>query len=129
MPTIFSKIVKGEIPAHKIAETKDFLAFLDVRPVAEGHTLCIPKKEVDFLYDVDDEAFIGLQLFTKAVAKALHKAYPTKRIATAVIGIEVPHAHIHLIPISAIADLNFANAREADQAKLAEIAQKIRLSL
>jgi histidine triad (HIT) family protein len=129
MPTIFSRIISGELPSHKIAETKDFLAFLDIRPIVEGHTLCIPKKELDFLYDMDDEGYIGLQLFTKAIARALHKAYPGKRIATAVVGIEVPHAHIHLVPISTIGELTFANAKAADDAHLAQVAQRIRLSL
>ncbi|MDX2061680.1 MAG: HIT domain-containing protein, partial [Bacteroidia bacterium] len=108
MATLFTRIISGELPAHKVAETKDFLAFLDIRPLAEGHTLCIPKKEVDWLYDLDDETYIGLNLFAKSVARTLHKVFPGKRIATAVVGIEVPHAHIHLVPITAIADLNFA---------------------
>lgn len=129
MSSIFSKIIKGEIPAYKVAETNDYLAFLDIRPLAEGHTLCVPKREVDLIWDLDDETFIGLQIFAKSVARALDKVYPTKRIATAVIGLEVPHAHIHLIPISAVSDMNFANAKEMDKAKLEEVAQKIRLAL
>lgn len=129
MATLFTRIINGELPAHKVAETKDFLAFLDIRPLAEGHTLCIPKKEVDWLYDLDDETYIGLNLFAKSVARTLHKVFPGKRIATAVVGIEVPHVHIHLVPITAIADLNFANATGADDARLAELAQKIRLAL
>lgn len=111
MPTIFSKIVKGEIPCHKIAETDDFLAFLDIRPLTKGHTLIIPKEEVDYLFDLKDETYIGLHVFAREVARALKAAIPCQRIATAVIGLEVPHAHIHLIPIQTMDDCNFNNKR------------------
>jgi len=98
MPSIFTKIIKGEIPCYKIAETDDFLAFLDIRPLAKGHTLCIPKKEVDYIFDLDDETYSGLNLFAKKVAKALEVNIECKRVGVLVIGTEVPHAHIHLIP-------------------------------
>lgn len=111
MPTIFSKIIAGEIPCYKVAETNDFLAFLDVRPLTAGHTLVIPKVETDYIFDMDDEQFAGLHLFAKIVAKAVKKAIPCKRIGVAVIGLEVPHAHIHLVPMNEIGDLNFEKER------------------
>lgn len=111
MATIFSKIVSGEIPCYKVAETNDFLAFLDVRPLTAGHTLVIPKVETDYIFDIDDEQFAGLHLFAKIVAAAVKKAVPCKRIGVAVIGLEVPHAHIHLVPMNQIADLNFEKER------------------
>ena len=98
MASIFTKIINGEIPCYKIAETDDFLAFLDIRPLAKGHTLCIPKKEVDYIFDLDDETYSGLNLFAKKVAKALETNIECKRVGVLVIGTEVPHAHIHLIP-------------------------------
>ena len=98
MPTIFSRIVKGEIPSYKIAEDDKFYAFLDINPLAEGHTLVIPKTEVDYLFDLDDDTLTGLTLFSKRVAKAIERAIPCKRIGVAVLGLEVPHAHIHIIP-------------------------------
>jgi histidine triad (HIT) family protein len=109
--TIFSKIVAGEIPAYKVAETLDFLAFLDINPLAEGHVLVIPKLEIDYLFDLDDETYTGLQIFAKIVATGLRKAIPCKRIGVAVIGLEVPHAHIHLIPMNNVSDLNFARPK------------------
>ncbi|MCO4294755.1 HIT family protein [Solitalea sp. MAHUQ-68] len=108
MASIFSKIVAGEIPAFKVAENEEFLAFLDIEPLAEGHTLVIPKKEVDYLFDVDDELLGRMMIFSKAVAKKIEKAIPCLRIGVTVIGLEVPHAHIHLIPINAIGDMNFS---------------------
>jgi histidine triad (HIT) family protein len=111
MATIFSKIVSGEIPCYKVAETNDFLAFLDVRPLTAGHTLVIPKVETDYIFDMDDEQFAGLHLFAKIVAKAVKEAIPCKRIGVAVIGLEVPHAHIHLVPMNEIGDLNFEKER------------------
>lgn len=109
--TIFSKIVAGEIPAYKVAETIDYLAFLDINPLAEGHVLVIPKKEVDYLFDMEDDLYAGLQIFAKIVATGLKKAIPCKRIGVAVIGLEVPHAHIHLIPMNRVDDLNFARPK------------------
>ena len=107
MPTIFSRIINGEIPCYKIAETADYLAFLDVRPQALGHTLCIPKQEVDYIFDIADEQLAGLMVFAKKVAKAMGAVVPCKRIGVAVIGLEVPHAHIHLIPLNTLSDLSF----------------------
>ena len=124
--TIFSRIVAGEIPAHKIAETDDFLAFLDVMPTTMGHTLVIPKKEVDYLFNLDDELFLGLMAFAKKVAPAIEKAVPCKRIGVAVIGLEVPHAHIHLIPLNSMEDMNFNQKIRPTQEELAQIAGKIR---
>jgi histidine triad (HIT) family protein len=112
MSSIFSKIVSGEIPCFKVAETNEYLAFLDVRPLTKGHTLVIPKKEVDYIFDMEDESFAGLHLFAKIVAKAIKKVIPCKRIGIAVIGLEVPHAHIHLVPMNNISDLNFEQERK-----------------
>jgi len=109
--TIFSKIVAGEIPAHVVAESNEFLAFLDISPLAEGHVLVIPKKEVDYIFDLDDETYTGLQIFAKIVATAIKKAIPCKKVGVAVIGLEVPHAHIHLIPMNQVNDLNFSRPK------------------
>lgn len=109
MASIFTKIVNGEIPAYKVAEDENFLAFLDIFPVAKGHTLVIPKTEVDYLFDLEDEKFAGLQLFAKKVAVGLKKAIPCEKVGVLVLGLEVPHAHIHLIPMQSEADiLNFS---------------------
>jgi len=105
--TIFSKIVAGDIPAYKVAETNDFLAFLDINPLVEGHVLVIPKQEIDYLFDLDDVTYTGLQIFAKIVADGIKKAIPCKRVGVAVIGLEVPHAHIHLIPLNRMSDINF----------------------
>ena len=107
MPTIFSRIVTGEIPSYKIAEDDNYYAFLDINPLAEGHTLVIPKVEVDYLFDLDNETLAGLTLFSKRVAKAIEKAIPCKRVGVAVLGLEVPHAHIHLVPLNQESDINF----------------------
>src|ERR1700744_515702 len=109
--SIFSKIVSGEVPAYKVAETLDYLAFLDINPLAEGHVLVIPKQEVDYLFDLDDELYTGLQIFTKIVAVGIKKAIPCKKVGVAVIGLEVPHAHIHLIPMNRVDDMNFARPK------------------
>jgi len=111
MASIFTKIVNGEIPCYKIAETANCLAFLDVFPLVKGHTLVIPKKEVDYIFDVDDALFTELQLFSKKVALAVGKAIPCKRVGVAVIGLEVPHAHIHLVPLNTVSDINFAQPK------------------
>jgi len=126
MASIFSKIIAGEIPSHKIAEDEQYYAFLDIFPVAKGHTLVVPKKEVDYIYDLDDETLAGLHIFAKKVAKAIEKAVPCQRIGVAVVGLEVPHAHVHLIPINSMADMNFANKKKMSQEELAQIAEKIR---
>lgn len=107
MATIFSKIVAGEIPSYKVAEDEKYYAFLDINPVAPGHTLVIPKKEVDYLFDLSSEEYADLMLFARKVAKSLKNVMPCKRIGVAVMGLEVPHAHIHLIPINRESDMNF----------------------
>lgn len=110
MASIFTRIVKREIPCYKVAETADFLAFLDIRPMKPGHTLVIPKQEVDYLFDLDDATYLGLHVFAKEVALAIQEVVPCKRIGTAVVGLEVPHAHIHLVPIDSVSDLDFKQA-------------------
>src|ERR1700744_788346 len=130
MSTIFSKIVSGEIPSYKVAESVEFLAFLDVSPLAEGHVLVIPKKEVDYIFDLDDETYTGLQLFAKIVAEGLKEAIPCKRIGVAVIGLEVPHVHIHLIPMNRVDDMNFARPKLSFPPEQMEaIAEKISAAL
>jgi histidine triad (HIT) family protein len=124
--SIFSKIISGDIPAHKVAETNEFLAFLDISPLAEGHVLVIPKTEVDYIFDLDDETYMGLQMFAKIVATGIKKAIPCKKVGVAVIGLEVPHAHIHLIPMNRVDDMNFARPKLAPtQDELSATAQKI----
>lgn len=130
MASIFNKIISGEIPAHKVAETDDYLAFLDIRPLAAGHTLVIPKKEVDYIFDMDDAQLAGMHLFAKQVANAIRKSVPCKRIGVAVIGLEVPHAHIHLVPINEVGDLNFEKERvKLSDEEYREIAARIRQAL
>ncbi len=127
MASIFTKIVSGEIPSYKIAETENCFAFLDIMPLAEGHTLVIPKKEIDYIYDLDDQLLTELQLFAKEVAQKIGKVIPCERVGTAVIGLEVPHAHIHLIPINNIEDINFSRPKlKIDADRMSEIALKIR---
>jgi histidine triad (HIT) family protein len=128
--SIFSKIISGEIPAHKVAETTDFLAFLDINPLVEGHVLVIPKKEVDYIFDIDDETYAGLMIFAKIVAEGVKKAIPCKKVGVSVIGLEVPHAHVHLIPMNAVSDMNFSREKLNPSAEqLAETAQKIKAAL
>ena len=110
--TIFSKIIAGEIPSYKVAENSQFYAFLDIFPLAKGHVLVVPKKEVDYLFDLDDEILRDMMVFCKQVAKAMKKAIPCKRIGLTVIGLEVPHAHIHLIPITKESDIHFGNKKQ-----------------
>jgi histidine triad (HIT) family protein len=130
MASIFSKIVAGDIPAHKVSETDDYLAFLDISPLMLGHTLVIPKKEVDYIFDLDDATYQGLMVFAKTISVAIKKAYPCDRVGVAVIGLEVPHAHVHLIPINKMNDMNFANPKlKLSQGQLAEVAAKIRAAL
>ena len=124
--TIFSKIVAGEIPCHKIAETSDFLAFLDVNPVAKGHTLVIPKKEVDYIFDLDDELYIGLMKFAKQIAPAIEAVIPCNRIGLSVIGLEVPHAHVHLVPLNSMGDIDFGKKIKMSAEEMAQLAEKIR---
>lgn len=130
MASIFTKIINREIPAQIVAEDDDFLAFLDINPLSKGHTLVIPKKEVDYIFDVDDETLGGLMAFAKKVAKGIEKIVPCQRIGVTVIGLEVPHAHVHLIPINGIGDMNFANPiLSLSQEELSEIAKGIRESI
>lgn len=127
MASIFSKIISGEIPCHKIAENDHFLAFLDVFPLVHGHILVIPKKETDYIFDIDDNELGEMMKFAKYVAKAQKKAVDCKRIGIAVIGLEVPHAHIHLVPLNEIGDINFAKPKlTVSQEELAAMAEKIR---
>jgi histidine triad (HIT) family protein len=109
MPSIFTKIINGEIPCYKIAEDENFIAFLDVNPNAKGHTLCIPKQEINKIFDMDDNLYLGLMQFSKKIAIALEKTVPCKRVGMAVVGLEVPHAHVHLIPLNEMDEMRFQN--------------------
>ena len=127
--TIFSKIIKGEIPCYKIAEDDKFFAFLDINPLAKGHTLVIPKIEEDYIFNLDDETLAGMIVFAKKVALAIGKTIACNRVGLTVIGLEVPHAHIHLIPITRESDMNFGNAKlKLDKEEMTEIASKIQLA-
>lgn len=126
MSSLFTRIVEGEIPSHKLAEDERYLAFLDVRPIRPGHALVIPKREVDYLFDLDDETLGGILCFARPVAKAIEQIVPCKRIGVTVVGLEVPHAHVHLVPIDRVSDIDFSNARPAADNELAELAGKIR---
>lgn len=130
MASIFTKIVNGEIPCHKIAENEKFLAFLDIMPLSTGHTLVIPKKEVDYIFDVNDDDYAELWSFAKYVAKAVGQAIPCKRVGVAVIGLEVPHAHIHLVPLNKVSDINFERPKlNPSQEELLDAATKIKAKL
>ncbi len=127
MASIFTKIVHGEIPSYKIAEDENYYAFLDIFPLAKGHTLVIPKNETDYLFDLDDKTLSGLTLFAKRVAKAIDKAIPCKRVGVVVLGLEVPHAHIHLIPLNSEADASFSKPKlKLSEDEFKDIAQKIK---
>lgn len=124
--SIFSKIAAGEIPSYKCAENDKFYAFLDISPLAKGHTLVIPRQETDYIFDIDDETLAEYQVFTKKVATALKAAFPCKKVAQIVLGLEVPHAHIHLIPMNSEADVNFRNEHlSLPQEEMQQIADKI----
>ena len=125
MASIFSKIVAGEIPSYRVAEDDKHYAFLDINPLAPGHTLVIPKREVDYIFDLSDEEYAALQLFAKRVAKAQKKALPCKRIGVAVLGMEVPHAHIHLVPLNSEADMDFHHKMTLEPETMAKIAADI----
>jgi len=130
MSSIFSKIVNNEIPFFKVAEDKNYLAFLDAFPLSYGHVLVIPKKEIDYIFDLDSDKYLGLWNFSQKVAKAMDKVIVCKRIGVAVIGLEVPHAHIHLVPINGISDINFEREKRTFSAdKMQEIADKINFAL
>ncbi len=130
MSSIFSRIINGEIPCYKIAEDNNYLAFLDINPLAKGHTLVVPKKEIDYIFDIEDNLLGGMLAFAKRIAKAIDKSIPCKRVGVVVIGLEVPHAHIHLIPINKISDVNFSNPKlSLNKEEFEEIAKKIKLAL
>ncbi|MBF9254808.1 HIT family protein [Pontibacter sp. 172403-2] len=123
--SIFTKIINGEIPAYKVAEDDRFLAFLDVFPTAKGHTLVIPKQQTDYIFDLDEDMYLGLMAFAKKVAAAVEQAVPCKRIGVAVVGLEVPHAHVHLIPLNSMQDMNFANKKKFSKEEFEETAKNI----
>ena len=130
MPTIFTKIIQGEIPCYKIAEDENYFAFLDINPLAKGHTLVIPKAEVDNIFDLDEETYSGLFLFAQRIAKAMKPHFDCRKIGIAVIGLEVPHAHIHLVPINGVYDIDFKKPKiKLTQEEFIEIVQKIQSSL
>ncbi len=127
MASIFTKIINREIPGQIVAEDDNFIAFLDIMPLVEGHVLVVPKREVDYIFDIEDDTYTGLMLFAKKVAKSLKKAIPCKRIGVAVIGLEVPHTHVHLVPLQTMNDINFTRAKlKPSQEELAATGDKIR---
>lgn len=129
MPSIFTKIINGEISSYKITENEHFLAFLDVNPNAKGHTLCIPKKEINKIFDIDDELYLGLMAFSKKVAIALEKTVPCKRVGMAVIGLEVPHAHVHLIPLNEMDEMRFQDKVKLEKEEFETLASAIAANL
>ncbi|MFV5686926.1 HIT family protein [Flavobacterium sp. GB2R13] len=129
MPSIFTKIINGEIPCYKIAEDEHFLAFLDLNPNAKGHTLCVPKQEIDKIFDIEDDLYIGLMQFSKKIAVALEKTVPCKRIGMAVIGLEVPHAHVHLIPLNEMDEMRFQNKVSLSKEEFEALAKSIQTNL
>jgi len=129
MSSIFTKIVNGEISCYKIAEDANFLAFLDVNPNAKGHTLCIPKQEINKLFDIEDDLYLGLMAFSKKIAVALEKTVPCKRIGMAVIGLEVPHAHVHLIPLNEMDEMRFQNKVSLTKEAFEDLAKAIQNNL
>ena len=129
MASIFTKIVNGEIPCYKIAEDENYLAFLDVNPNAKGHTLCIPKKEINKIFDMEEELYLGLMKFSRKVAKAIEKSVECKRIGVAVVGLEVPHVHVHLIPLQDMDDMRFQRKISLSSEEFQELASKIAFNL
>ncbi len=125
MATLFTKIINGEIPSYKVAETEDFYAFLDINPNSKGHTLCIPKKEVDKIFDLDEATYMGLMQFSRRVALAMEKVIPCQRIGMSVIGLEVPHAHVHLIPLHTMENARFTHKEKLTSEAFETIAKKI----
>lgn len=127
MASIFTQIIQGKIPCHKIAEDDRYFAFLDISPVQEGHTLVVPKEEVDYIFDLTDDTLAGLHVFSKRVAAAIAKAFPCERVGVTVIGLEVPHSHVHLIPINSLKDMNFEKPKQQPtHERLGEVAEAIR---
>ena len=129
MSSIFTKIIKGEIPCYKIAEDDNFLAFLDVNPNAKGHTLCVPKQEINKIFDIEDDLYLGLMQFSKKIAIALEKTVPCKRIGMAVVGLEVPHAHVHLIPLNEMDEMRFQNKVSMTKEEFETLAKEIQAHL
>jgi len=129
MGSIFTKIIKGEIPCYKIAEDDNFLAFLDVNPNAKGHTLCVPKQEIDKIFDIEDDLYLGLMQFSKKIAIALEKTVPCNRIGMAVIGLEVPHAHVHLIPLNEMGEMTFKHKVSLTKEEFEALAKQIQTNL
>ncbi|MBO6881239.1 MULTISPECIES: HIT family protein [Winogradskyella] len=125
MATLFTKIINGEIPSYKVAETQDFYAFLDINPNSKGHTLCIPKKEIDKIFDLDEETYTGLMQFSRRVAIAIEKAIPCQRVGMSVIGLEVPHVHVHLIPLHTMENARFTHKEKLTSEEFETIANKI----
>ncbi|MAN28703.1 MULTISPECIES: HIT family protein [Mesonia] len=125
MASIFTKIINGEIPSYKVAETKDFFAFLDINPNSKGHTLCIPKKEVDKIFDLDEETYMGLMQFSRKVALAVRKTVDCKRVGMSVIGLEVPHVHVHLIPLHTMEDARFQQKTKLSGDEMEKLAKEI----
>lgn len=125
MASIFTKLINGEIPSYKIAEDKDYYAFLDINPNSKGHTLCVPKKEVDKIFDLDEATYNGLMAFSRKVALGIKKVIPCERVGMAVIGLEVPHAHVHLIPLNAMGDATFQNKIKMEAHEFEALAKKI----
>lgn len=130
MATLFTKIINREIPGHIVAEDEHYIAFLDINPLVIGHTLVVPKKEVDYIFDLDDDTLAGLQLFCKKVAGAIRKSFPCNRVGVAVIGLEIPHTHVHLVPMNSMDDLNFTRRKlNPSKEQLASAAERIRKAL
>lgn len=129
MASIFSRIISGELPSYKIAETDDFLAFLDINPNAKGHTLCIPKQEVNKIFDLDESTYTGLMQFSRKVAIALEKTVDCNRVGMAVIGLEVPHVHVHLIPLTSMEDMNFGKKKSFSPEEFQKIADAVKVNL
>ena len=129
MATIFTKIINGEIPCYKVAEDEQFFAFLDINPNTKGHTLCVPKQEVNKLFDLDQESYNGLMRFSRKVAKALERTIPCERIGLTVIGLEVPHVHVHLIPINEMKDMSFRHKTPVSPEEMRELAEQIQQNL
>lgn len=127
MSTIFSKIISGEIPAYKVAESNDYLAFLDISPLTAGHVLVIPKKETDYIFDINDDEYMGMWVFAKIVSQGIKKVFPCRKVGIAVVGLEVAHAHIHLIPLNQVSDMNFEKPKLSLPAEeMTRIADEIR---
>jgi len=130
MSTVFSKIISGEIPAYKVAESNDYLAFMDVFPIANGHVLVIPKKETDYIFDIQDDEYMGLWIFAKIVAQGIKKVFPCEKVGVAVVGLEVAHAHIHLVPINRVDDMDFSKEKlKLTPEELQAAAEKIKIAI